>query len=192
MSWSFDLAFLFLRAVHPHPERQSLVKNERPVRLGSRALEILAALVERPGEILGKSGTRSRAPGRKPLSRKAISVTVSAIRRALGGCRHRYQLYRDGERPRLSLRLAGAGLLGWEKPVPAAAMPPRAHNLPVSTTRLVGRSDAVKTALDVLAHFRLVTIVGPGGIGKTRLALAAADELDRRVNTASGSSIWHG
>jgi len=168
------------------PERQSLVKNERPVRLGSRALEILAALVERPGEILGKSELVSRAWPETFVEESNLKVTVSAIRRALGDAATdiSYIATVSGR----GYRFVSPVQVSWdgEKPVPAAAMPPRAHNLPVSTTRLVGRSDAVKTALDVLAHSRLVTIVGPGGIGKTRLALAAADEL----TGASEHGIW--
>ncbi|MCD2185357.1 ATP-binding protein [Rhizobium sp. GN54] len=56
-------------------------------------------------------------------------------------------------------------------------MPKHTHNLPVSTGRLVGRDDAVAAVLRALEASRLLTIVGPGGIGKTRLALAVAERL---------------
>jgi predicted ATPase/class 3 adenylate cyclase len=62
--------------------------------------------------------------------------------------------------------------------------PPRARSttrvrLPSSQNRLVGREKELGELVDMLgrAHVRLVTIVGPGGIGKTRLALSAAEEL---------------
>jgi predicted ATPase/class 3 adenylate cyclase len=53
------------------------------------------------------------------------------------------------------------------------------HNLPVQLTPLVGRSEAVRQVVSLLARddVRLVTLTGPGGIGKTRLALQAAAEL---------------
>ena len=58
--------------------------------------------------------------------------------------------------------------------------PPRAAPLPAPLTPFVGR-EAERTALAAaLAEHRLVTAVGMGGIGKTRLALTVAAELTRR------------
>ena len=37
------------------PERRLLLEGDKPVRLGSRALDILVALVEHPGEVVGKN-----------------------------------------------------------------------------------------------------------------------------------------
>ncbi|MEV5896871.1 BTAD domain-containing putative transcriptional regulator [Nonomuraea fuscirosea] len=48
-------------------------------------------------------------------------------------------------------------------------------NLPAPLTRLVGRDEAVTEVRALLHTNRLVTLTGPGGVGKTRLALAAAD-----------------
>jgi predicted ATPase len=49
--------------------------------------------------------------------------------------------------------------------------------LPVELTPLIGRSDEIQRLQDRLQtkHYRLATIVGEGGVGKTRLALAAAN-----------------
>jgi predicted ATPase/DNA-binding SARP family transcriptional activator len=49
--------------------------------------------------------------------------------------------------------------------------------LPVQLVPLVGRQRELREVLDALARSRLVTLTGPGGTGKTRLALAAADAL---------------
>jgi class 3 adenylate cyclase len=53
------------------------------------------------------------------------------------------------------------------------------HNLPVQLTPLVGREEAVQQVVDLVQRQgrRLVTLTGPGGIGKTRLALQVAAEL---------------
>ena len=62
---------------------------------------------------------------------------------------------------------------------PLATLDRRPHNLPVQPTPLVGR-EAEITAIQRLLeqrHIRLVTLTGPGGIGKTRLGLQAAAEL---------------
>lgn len=48
------------------------------------------------------------------------------------------------------------------------------HNLPLAASPLIGRQDALRTVLDCLRENRLVTVVGLGGVGKSRLALEAA------------------
>lgn len=50
-------------------------------------------------------------------------------------------------------------------------------NLPVQVTSLLGRDGAVAEVHALMASSRLVTLTGPGGVGKTRLALAAASSL---------------
>ena len=62
---------------------------------------------------------------------------------------------------------------------PIRSLDARPHNLPVSPTPLVGREVEIARlrALFLQEHARLVTLVGPGGTGKTRLALQVAAEL---------------
>jgi MoxR-like ATPase len=52
-----------------------------------------------------------------------------------------------------------------------------AHNLPYAVTRMIGRHDAVAALVSRLSDQRLLTIVGPGGIGKTTIALAVAERV---------------
>lgn len=51
------------------------------------------------------------------------------------------------------------------------------HNLPASLSSFIGREHAQARVHDLLASHRLVTLVGPGGVGKTRLALAVAEGI---------------
>lgn len=58
-----------------------------------------------------------------------------------------------------------------------APAPPSRSELPAPATPLVGREAETRDVLDALADSRLVTLTGPGGTGKTRLALEAAARL---------------
>ncbi|MDI3423937.1 BTAD domain-containing putative transcriptional regulator [Streptomyces luteolus] len=60
-------------------------------------------------------------------------------------------------------------------PATSAARPP--SNVPAALTELVGRDQAVEDLRSLLASYRLVTLTGPGGVGKTQLALATAGRL---------------
>jgi len=69
-----------------------------------------------------------------------------------------------------------------EKPVGQGET--RSSNLPVSRTGFVGREKELGAAQDLLMRqdVRLLTITGPGGIGKTRLAVEAANALSARFS----------
>lgn len=81
---------------------------------------------------------------------------------------------------------------------PAAATAPGASrprtNVPAPASSLIGRQDAVDRVCALVGAGRLVTLTGPGGVGKTRLALAAATRLARADATAAGplcpDGVW--
>jgi DNA-binding SARP family transcriptional activator len=63
-------------------------------------------------------------------------------------------------------------------PAIAEAVPAsRRHNLPFLLTSFVGRERETQAVLDLLKKYRLVTLSGPGGCGKTRLGLHVASQL---------------
>src|SRR6202790_2529543 len=66
------------------PAQRLLLEGEAPVRLGSRALEILTALVERAGELVTKSELMARVWPDTIVDESNLKVHVSALRRALG------------------------------------------------------------------------------------------------------------
>jgi len=151
------------------PEQQLLVKNETRVRIGGRALEILAALVERPGEVVSKAELLSRVWPSTFVEEGNLKVNVAMLRRALGdgrqGARYIATVKGRGYRFVAPVQVAEQG--------PAA----RAHNLPIPATRVIGRADAVDAILSRFEETRLMTIVGAGGIGKTTVALAVAERM---------------
>ncbi|MBY8879882.1 ATP-binding protein [Actinacidiphila acidipaludis] len=59
-------------------------------------------------------------------------------------------------------------------------------NLPADLTSFVGRSDELSDLSRLVAHSRLATVTGPGGVGKSRLALRAAARLQDRF----GHGVW--
>jgi predicted ATPase/class 3 adenylate cyclase len=82
---------------------------------------------------------------------------------------------RDLPRPE---RLAQAVAEGLDKEFPALrSMDARPNNLPVQLTSFVGRRRELEEVKEAVRGGRLLTLTGPGGTGKTRLALRAAAEL---------------
>ena len=66
------------------PDQQMLLEGETPVRLGSRAFEILTALVERSGAVVGKSELIARIWPNISTDENTLRVHVAGLRRALG------------------------------------------------------------------------------------------------------------
>jgi predicted ATPase/DNA-binding winged helix-turn-helix (wHTH) protein len=163
-----------------------LLEGDKPVRLGSRAFDILAALIERPGEVVGKEELIARAWPQTFVEESNLKIQVSALRRALG----------DGQGGnRYVITVPGRGYnfvapVRREETLRAASAPPAPsttpHNLPFAVTRMIGRDDAVAALITRLSRERLVTIVGAGGIGKTTVALAVAE----RVTASYEHGAW--
>jgi predicted ATPase len=108
----------------------------------------------------------------------ALRVHLSALRKALGHRQNgiRYVENVSGQGYRF---VAAVTRLEQDSPAPAIPIPATEfrHGVPAMLTRMIGRSDIVTTLATQLPQRRFVTIVGPGGIGKTTVALAAADKL---------------
>lgn len=67
--------------------------------------------------------------------------------------------------------------------------PPPKSNLPLQLTSFIGREREIADLKELLTtEARLVTLTGPGGSGKTRLALAVASDLGRGSRTGCG--LW--
>jgi predicted ATPase/DNA-binding winged helix-turn-helix (wHTH) protein len=160
-----------------HPARRLLLEASKLVRLTSRAMEILIALLERPGELVSKRQLIERVWPDTVVLEANLAVNVAALRRALGDGQgeNRYIINVPGRGYRFvaPVKLMEAA----HAPALSNATSERSNNLPHHVTRLVGRTDLVKNVARQQLHDRLVTIVGPGGIGKTVFALAVAEEL---------------
>ena len=165
--------------------RRLLLEGDTPVRLGSRAFDILAALIERAGEVVGKEELIARAWPQTFVEDSNLKLQISALRRAIGDGQdgRRYVVTVPGRGYNFVARLSPEEPAHAPTPKMAPAGP---HNLPLAMTRMIGREEAVAELMSRLSSQRLVTVVGPGGIGKTTVALAVAE----RMIGSYGQGVW--
>ncbi|MGY3649275.1 DNA-binding winged helix-turn-helix (wHTH) protein [Bradyrhizobium sp. LM4.3] len=157
--WEIDLA------------RRELRLTRELVPLGGRAFEILAELVQAQGHLVTKKDLTERVWRGVFVEESALRVHIAAIRKALGP-----------DRDMLSTAVGrGYRLLGaWQiqhidtPPQSVATGLPPSINIPNAAFDLIGRTAAIVHLWRLLSAYRIVSLVGPGGIGKTSLALEAA------------------
>jgi predicted ATPase/DNA-binding winged helix-turn-helix (wHTH) protein len=150
-----------------------LMNGTNIVPLGARAMDILISLVEQPSTVVGKRDLIERVWPNQRADEVSLRVHISALRKALaqGDSSRRY--------------IANVPGRGYSFIVPIATSflqtpefePARNAGLPARLERMVGRKESVATIKAKLAEQKFVTIVGPGGIGKTTVAVAVAHEI---------------
>jgi predicted ATPase/DNA-binding winged helix-turn-helix (wHTH) protein len=158
------------------PRRQLLVCGEVPVRVGARALDLLQLLIERQGELVSKSDLIRFAWPDTFVHESNLKVNIAALRRALR---------QDGSEPSYIVTVSGRGY--------RLAVPARVETTPDATSAArsggnstaslpalpdpVGRDDDIADLVAAARRHGVVTIVGPAGVGKTTVAVAAARQL---------------
>lgn len=168
------------------PAQHLLLGGDVRVRLSSPTCVILTALVERAGELLTRQELMGRAWPQTPVDEANLQVQIVTLRRVLGegqqGRRYiatvggrGYQFVAPVERKSLQ-----TGLASPEHSVHVA------HNIPVALTRPIGRSATTRALVEQMSRARLLTVTGPGGIGKTTVALDVA----RAVVEAARHDVW--
>src|SRR5579863_5094015 len=162
------------------PDRRDLLADGEPIRLGGRAFDVLIALIEVPGAVVSRDALKARVWPNRTVEDNNLAAQIVALRKALEPA---HGLIRT---------VAGRGYQftgeTWILPaatdearevatVSAAAAIQAPTNLPEQVTELIGREKELADILALFADYRLLNLIGPGGIGKTRLALAAARQL---------------
>ena len=166
-------------------QRRELRYNNVAVPIGSRAFEILEKLVGSAGLLVTKDDLIGSVWSGLTVEDNTLQVHISAVRKALGEDRNLLKTV-SGR----GYTLAGTWRSGHlDHPAAAPVTIPAdalfSSNLPSIRAPLIGREDNLSELSDVLSAYRAVTLVGPGGIGKTKLAI----ELARSVAPSFNDSV---
>jgi DNA-binding winged helix-turn-helix (wHTH) protein len=157
------------------PQAGALTRSGAPTALGSRGVAVLAALLEHPSEYVSKSRIMDAAWPGLVVEESNLAVQISAIRRVLaqepGGEHWIETLARRGYR-----FIGPVAKVTDDRPQSTRGASENT-SLPQTLTSFIGRERELVEIRRLLPSKRLVTVVGAGGIGKTRLALQLAAEV---------------
>jgi predicted ATPase/DNA-binding winged helix-turn-helix (wHTH) protein len=164
------------------PAQRVLTRDGVAVRIGGRAFDLLLALVSRAGEVLSKDELLAVVWRDLVVDESGLRVQMAALRKALGeprgGARYIATVPQRGYT--MAVPVQRARMAAAQPVVAPASAPTGPSTLPTVVTRLIGRDDAIAAVIDTLPTRRFVSLVGPGGMGKTTTALAAAAQLAPR------------
>jgi predicted ATPase/DNA-binding winged helix-turn-helix (wHTH) protein len=157
------------------PVARTLWRRGKQVKLGSRALDILIALASRPGQILSKDDLTQLVWRGAFVDETALRVGISAVRKALGTGGERYITTVPGRGYCFVLDVETRAAKSTYDPPHCKRLKPQ--RLPAQIARVVGRDEVIVALAAEATRHRLLSLVGPGGIGKTTVAVAVADRL---------------
>ncbi|MBX8495634.1 winged helix-turn-helix domain-containing protein [Pseudomonas cichorii] len=153
--------------------QRQVMQGDKTLRVGSRALDILQVLIGQAGSIVSKNSLIAQVWPDSIVEDINLRVQVAALRRAL----------KDGQKGQRFIEtvpLRGYCFVARVEQVEANPQinAPK-HNLPARLTSVIGRDEVVGRIVRQLPGVRLMTLVGPGGIGKTTVACRVAESLLR-------------
>ena len=154
-----------------------LTSSAEVIPLGARAMDLLIILADQSNEVVGRKTLIERVWPNGGAEQVSLRVHISALRKALDR--------RDPGR-RYIANVPGRG---YSFVVPVTSLSsstsgelPSSSRLPARLKRMLGRNDALAAIQMKLAEQKCITIVGPGGIGKTTVAIAVAHEMSAVFN----------
>jgi predicted ATPase/DNA-binding winged helix-turn-helix (wHTH) protein len=162
------------------PALRLLLRDGQKIDLGARAFDVLWTLLEAGGKLVSKDELIDKVWAGAVVEENNLQAQMSAIRRALGPDRQMIST-EFGRGYRLSIAAHASASLGGTSTEPIA--PPE---LPYPVSALLGRASELDDVKRLIAEGRFVTITGPGGIGKTRLAI----EVGRRLRALFADGVY--
>src|ERR1700722_238240 len=157
--------------------RHVLYEGETQVAIGHRSLDILITLVERAGELVSKQDLMARVWPNTFVEDSNLRVNIALLRRALrdGQDGQRYITTDQGRGYRFVATLAASSAPSVA--APRDPVPIRIDTLPAALQRVIGREQTIAALTAQLPQRRFITLTGPGGIGKTTVAVEVARAL---------------
>jgi predicted ATPase/DNA-binding winged helix-turn-helix (wHTH) protein len=156
------------------PAQRQLLRDGAPVPLGARAMDLLLHLTANPGTVVTKQALMKAVWPDRIVEENNLTVNMTALRRALGE-------QTDGQPMIQTVTGRGyvfvAALLTDTPDRPASPSATGSPTIPSLASRLIGREPALAELNRLMRVRRIVSIVGPGGVGKTVLAVHLADSL---------------
>ena len=154
-----------------------LTRDGAPVELGARALDLLVALISSPHEIVSKTDLIARVWPDVIVEEGSLRFHMNGLRKALADGKDgaRYITTLPGRGYCFVAPVSRADRTRDAEPAARADFPHA--NLPHPLSRMVGRQEDVAKLSALLTASRFVSIVGPGGVGKTTVAIAVAHQL---------------
>jgi DNA-binding winged helix-turn-helix (wHTH) protein len=157
------------------PARRLLLEDNHPVRIGSRALEILIVLVEHHGELLSKNALMERVWPDTTVVEANLSVHIAALRKALrdGSGENRYLVNMPGRGYRFVAPITLAE--DRESSTLKVVVTPPLHDCAEKSMPLMGRDDSIQELTEQLQGLQLLTVCGPEDVGKWVAAPASTE-----------------
>lgn len=159
------------------PHERLVTRDGVALPMGAKSFDTLIALMSRPNEVVSKWDLMGLVWPGMAVEETNLRFHIAALRKALGDGKDgaRYITTLSGRGYCFVAPISQAGVQAEPRLGPRAELPP--VKLPNRLQRMVGRADVVANVSDKLVASRFVTIVGPGGVGKTAVAVAIAHDL---------------
>lgn len=179
---------------HLSVDERQLKRGEAPIQIGSRALDILMTLIEHGGEVVSNNDLVASTWPDVTVDGGVLRVHIAGLRKALGDGSGgaRYVINVPGRGYSFVAPISRSG--GVETPSSNDAPSHHTLTLPPRLKRIVGRDETCRIISEQLKSHRFVNIVGPGGMGKTTVAIsvghAAIPDFDGAITFVDLASIF--